>query len=93
MELNKKHLEEVLAYIRQHRGNEANFEALYTKLVEECDLNTAYVNYKKNLEDIKEKQAEAYRQTNKTNGTAWPEFENFVSEFERAITAAMKEVE
>ena len=93
MELNKKHLEEVSAYIRQHRGNEANFEALYTKLVKECDLNTAYVSYKKNLKDIKEKQAEAYRQTNKTNGTAWPEFENFVSEFERGITTAMKEVE
>ncbi len=43
-------------------------------------------SYIQNLKEIKEKQAEEFRQTKQNGGSAWPEFEKFVTEFERTLT-------
>ncbi|MEI6949003.1 hypothetical protein V9K67_17590 [Paraflavisolibacter sp. H34] len=94
MATGKAHLEEVLEFIREHRSNESNFEKIYAKLEQECrtppddEVTQAYVN---NLSDIREKHTEEYQKSREVKGNAWPEFENFVAEFEKAITGAMKE--
>lgn len=91
----KERLEEVLGFIRQHRSNESNFEVLYTKLEEECAVanNSESGNegsYLANLNEAKEKHADVYRQAKEQKSSAWPEFENFVSEFETSVTEELK---
>ena len=81
MSINKKELEDLAVFIREHRSNEVNFEKMNTKLEE-----TKPAGYN----DIKEK-AEVYRQAKEKARTAWPEFEKFVSEFEKAVVEAMKQ--
>ena len=77
---------DTLLFIRDNRGNEASFEDLYQKLLDELRDEESSSAYREKLEEIKEKQAEVYRQAKDTQGSAWPEFENFVSEFEKAVT-------
>jgi hypothetical protein len=84
--MNRQHLEALLQFIRQHRSNEANFEMLTAKLEAESGNQGNTQEYKKALDEIKIKQAEQYRQNKHTGASAWPEFENFVSEFEKTIT-------
>ena len=86
----KKQLEELLAFVRTQRGKEGNFESIYNKLVEECKA-TSDEGYRNQLGEIKEKQAATYRQAKEAGAVAWPEFENFVSEFEKTITSMLKE--
>jgi hypothetical protein len=87
--MNKQHLDQVLEFIRQHRSNEANFDTLNTKLEEEHANEKNPQQYVQALKDIKEKQAEEYRKNKSMGGSAWPEFEKFVSQFEKAITEAL----
>ena len=91
MEADKKHLEEVASFIKEHRSNEIAFEKLYDKLVEEIESPTSDEAYKNNLVEIKEKAAEEYNKAKETFGSAWPEFEKFVTQFERSLTTAAKE--
>ena len=88
------HYKEVMEFIRQHRSDESNFDKLYSKLEGEIqmdgDENTSD-EYTKNVREIREKQAEEYRQKKEKTGTAWPEFEKFVTQFEKSLTEAMKE--
>lgn len=86
--MNREHLDSVLEFIKAHRSNEANFEKLVSKLEEEASNAENSQQYTGALQEIKEKQTEEYRQAKTTTGTAWPEFENFVSAFEKAITEA-----
>ena len=79
-------IRDTLLFIRDNRGNEASFEDLYQKLLDELRDENSSSAYREKLEEIKEKQAEVYRQAKDTQGSAWPEFENFVSEFEKAVT-------
>jgi hypothetical protein len=87
--MDKTQLEEVAAFIREHRSNESNFEKLYAKLEEETGKDDT--NYTNQLQEIKEKGAEEYRKAKQTSGTAWPEFEKFVSEFEKTVVEALRE--
>ena len=77
---------DTLLFICDNRGNEASFEDLYQKLLDELRDEESSSAYREKLEEIKEKQAEVYRQAKDIQGSAWPEFENFVSEFEKAVT-------
>lgn len=86
---NKKQLEDLLAYIREQRSNEGHFEALYTRLVQEAGSNNDE-EYRTSLQEIKQKQVTTYRQASQKGAAAWPEFENFVSEFEKTTTEALK---
>jgi hypothetical protein len=87
--MEKARLEQVAAFIREHRSNESNFEKIYGKLEEETrEDNGAYTSQ---LQETKEKSADEYRKAKENGGTAWPEFEKFVSEFETTVVSALKE--
>lgn len=82
-----------LQQIREHRSSESNFATLHqtlesaTKAAEESN-NTALVA---ELKEVKGKYAAEYQKAKETSGSAWPEFEKFVTQFERALTSAKKE--
>ena len=92
----KGHLEDLLGFIKEHRSNESNFEKIYEKLEQELsaekkeDISNEYYTA---IEAVKEKQAEEYRNSIDTNGITWPEFEKFVTAFEKAITGTLSENE
>ena len=90
----KSQLESFLAFIKDRRSDESNFEEINRKL--ETILQTTQGDQQEgttfidNLTDIKEKQAEEYKKAKEVGGTAWPEYEKFVSQLERSITEALK---
>ena len=84
--MEKSHLEEVAAFIREHRSNESNFEKLLQKLEEEAGADDEH--YAAQLKEISEKNVEEYHKARETGGTAWPEFEKFVSAFEKTVLEA-----
>jgi hypothetical protein len=91
----KQQLESLSTFIRAHRGAENHFEALFQKLTEVCDAeqaeagNAAQNEYLHALLETKDKYAAAYRQGREKSGSAWPEFENFVTHFEKGVTGAL----
>ncbi|HVG13830.1 MAG TPA: hypothetical protein VM935_02680 [Chitinophagaceae bacterium] len=84
-----EHIKEVLQFIKEHRSNESNFEKIYAKLEAELSQKDGDSDYLANLHELKEKQAVTYKQAKKEGTSAWPEFENFVSGFEKAGTALL----
>ena len=87
--MQKAKLEEIAAYIREHRSREEDFEKLVAKLEEAKDGETGEI-LQPGMDAILTK-AEAYKKAREIGGTAWPEFEKFVSEFERSIMEALRE--
>lgn len=86
--MEKSHLENVAAFIREHRSNESNFKILQQKLEEETGAGDE--NYASQLKEIKEKNIEEYTKARENGGTTWPEFEKFISAFEKAVLEAMQ---
>jgi len=84
--MDKSHLEEVAAFIREHRSNESNFGILKQKLEEEITAGEG--DYTAQLREIKEKNVEEYTKSKENGGTAWPEFEKFTTAFEKAVIDA-----
>jgi hypothetical protein len=91
----KQQLEELAAFIRAHRSAESNFEILFQKLTEACNAEAAeggeaaqngYLNL---LQEARDKYAETYRQSKEKGTSAWPEFENSVTHFEKGVTGAL----
>lgn len=85
--------EALLQTIREQRSNEGHFETLAQILqaaiiTAEENQDTALAN---DLKEVDEKYAREYEKAKEAGGTAWPEFEKFVSQFERALTAAQKD--
>jgi len=92
MALDKKHLEELAQFIREHRNNEGHFEALYNRMLTECEAAQAsnYENeYADNLREIIEKQAADYNEKKEKGISTWSEFENVINHFEKTITDAL----
>lgn len=87
----KQHLEELAQFIRAHRSSEGHFQALYDRLAAELKaIHSAEENdYTTALAEAAEKHAAAYRQSKDTGSTTWPEFENFVTHFEKAVMQAL----
>lgn len=85
--------EELMQTIREQRSNEGHFESLSQtlkaaiKTAEEKQDNTLL----NRLKEVDEKYAPEYEKAKEAGGTAWPEFEKFVTQFERALTTAEKE--
>ena len=90
MSQQQQRLQEVLEFLKEHRSNEGNFEKIYAKLEEEAGAGGPGP-YVEELRELKDKQAETYRQHKAEASTAWPEFEKFVSGFEKAITSCLAE--
>lgn len=86
--MDKTQLENLAAFIREHRSSEGNFEKIYAKLEEVTNDEDA--EFAASLSDIKEKTVPPYQKAKEVGGTAWPEFEKFVSEFEKTVTEALK---
>lgn len=91
MALTKEHLQQVLEFIREHRSTEGGFTPIHSKLEEELSTAEPGSEYYTTLQETKEKHLEAYTTARGQGGSAWPEYENFVAEFEKGITAALKE--
>jgi hypothetical protein len=51
--MGKTHLDETMAFIREHRSSEGNFEKLYAKLEEEANRDDNEEEYKNSLSEIK----------------------------------------
>jgi ribosomal protein L16 Arg81 hydroxylase len=90
----KNHLQELAKFIREHRSSEGHFETLYKRLVAEQQTvqqraSEPEQEYAMNLTEALEKHAATYQQHKETGGSAWPEFENFVSHFEKSVMDAL----
>lgn len=90
----KKHLEAIAQFIREHRNSEGHFQLLYEKLMAEQqaaqqERTAAENSYAASLAEIMEKQASLYQQKKEKGISAWPEFEAFVSHFEKAVLQAL----
>lgn len=91
----KKHLEELARFIREHRSDEANFERLYHKLEEtyttlqKSDTQPKDNGFAENLHKILETQAATYKQNKEKGISTWSEFETFVTHFEKAVIEAL----
>jgi hypothetical protein len=85
--------DEYLHLIREQRSSESNFDTLYqtlqaaTKAAEENN-DTALAG---ELKEADEKYAAEYKKAKESGGSAWPEFEKFVTQLERALTDARKD--
>lgn len=95
---NTKQLQELLHFIQEHRSNEANFQKIYDRLEQEIIANNNSADdgskkFQDDLQEVKDKQAEVYQQAKENGGSAWPEFENFITQLEKSITDAMNESE
>lgn len=87
--MQKTRLEEIAAFIREHRSKEENFEKLLARL-DEAEHEVTNGTFKSAVDPIRTK-AEEYEKAKETGGTAWPEFEKFVTGFEKSITEALRE--
>ena len=80
--------DEYLQIIRENRSSESNFETIYQTL--QSAIETAKQSndneLANELSEVDEKYAAEYNKAKETGGTAWPEFEKFVTQFERALT-------
>jgi len=88
-------LEEFLLFIRERRSDESHFDELYDKLNELIQAVSSNgienADYVSQLKEAKEKQAEVYKQAKETGGTAWPEYEKFITQLEKTTTSIIKE--
>jgi hypothetical protein len=91
----KQQLEELAAFIRANRAAESNFEILLQKLTEACNAeateggDAAQNGYLSLLQEVRDKYAKTYRQSKEKGTSAWPEFENFVTHFEKGVMGAL----
>ena len=84
----QQQLQEEMEFLKEHRNQEGNFEAILQKAEEERQ-RTGEETYRQELSELLDKQADIYRKAKERGGTAWPEFEKFVSGFERAVAAGI----
>ena len=87
--MDKSQLDELAVFIREHRSSESNFDKLSNKLDEAA--NNGSGDFSSSLSEVKEKLIPPYQKARETGGSAWPEFEKFVSEFEKTVTEAIRE--
>jgi hypothetical protein len=83
-------LEEIQQTIRNNRSSESNFSLLVAELDKAiaASESSGQSNLATDLKEVKEKYAPIYLEAKESSGTAWPEFENFVTQFERCLTEA-----
>lgn len=83
-------IDKIMQTIRENRSSESNFATLQQQL----DTSIASAQQTGNsglladLQEVKEKYVSEYQKAKTSGGTAWPEFEKFVTQFERALTGA-----
>lgn len=88
-------LEKLQQFIRAHRSNEIHFEVLNHKLEETYSWAKGQEGDNSlgdELDEIREKQARAYKESRESTSSDWPQFEQFVQAFERSVISALKSV-
>lgn len=80
---------QLLAYLREHRGNEANFQQINEQIGKALQ-EEVYAGQRELLQAVQDKYADAYTTAREQGGSAWPEFERYVSELEKCLVAADK---
>lgn len=89
--MDKARLEDTAAFLRDHRSSEEHFEIILSRLNEDT-ANAAFdETHRRRLQEIGDKLVATYRKAKETGGSAWPEFENFVADYEKAVTEALKD--
>lgn len=85
--------DEWLQRLREQRSSENNFESIRQTLQEATQTAQKEGNdtLAGSLKEVDEKYANAYEKAKETGGTAWPEFEKFVAQFERILTNSNKD--
>lgn len=85
-------IDSILQTIRENRSSESNFATLQQVLDStlESAQQSADGRLVADLQEIKEKYISEYLKATASGGTAWPEFEKFVTQFERVLTAAKR---
>lgn len=80
--------DELLQFLREHRSSEGNFDKISQEL--ETHIRTAQEQNKpalaQTLQEVKEKYGDTYCKAKETSGSAWPEFEKFITQLELALT-------
>lgn len=85
--------EEIMQTVRENRSSENNFSQLLQALEKATALAQQEGNttFTEDLQEVKEKYVASYQKAKETGGTAWPEFEKFVTVFERALMSAKED--
>jgi hypothetical protein len=80
-------LDDITDAIRESRSNESNFDVLCKYLQEALAVAEKQNNLsmQNNLKEVQDKYASEYLKARETRDSAWPEFEKFVTQFERSI--------
>lgn len=76
--------QQLLNFLREHRGNEANFQQINEA------VTASIGNSIPGLQEVQDKYADAYTTAREQGGSAWPEFERYVSELEKCLVAVDK---
>ncbi|MDQ3279252.1 MAG: peptide-methionine (R)-S-oxide reductase, partial [Bacteroidota bacterium] len=90
MSLETLTVDQVMQAIRENRSSESNFATLQQildKAIADSQQGGSE-SLTSNLQEVKEKYGAEFEKAKETRGTAWPEFEKFVTQFERALTEA-----
>lgn len=77
--------QQLLALLREHRGNEANFQQINEAVT--AGISGGLTP----LQEVQDKYAETYTKAREQGGSAWPEFERYVSELERCLIDSTKQ--
>lgn len=75
--------QELLAFLREHRGNEVNFSVINKHFSEL--LQSEGGSHHEAIKEVQDKYATAYTTAREQGGSAWPEFERYVSELEKCL--------
>jgi len=88
--MSESDLDRTLEFLKEHRGNEANYQKIRQKLDEEISRADAEgpAGYGEALRDIAEGGVPAYESLREKGATAYPEFEKIVNAFEKAVMDA-----
>lgn len=84
--------DEIIETVRDARSSESNFETIVQELDKAIELakKEDKQTLVDELQEVSDKYAAEYRKSKEVRGTAWPEFEKFVTQFERALAGADK---
>ena len=83
-------VEQIMQTLRENRSSESNFSTLKKELDNTISAaqQAGNHNLSADLEEIREKYVSEYEKAIEVGGTAWPAFEKFVTQFERALADA-----
>ena len=84
---NGNDLQHITDAIRENRSNEGKFDLLCQYLQEAIAMAEKQNNQllHNNLLEVQDKYAIEYMKAREERDSAWPEFEKFISQFERSI--------